>query len=73
MQAAVIPAVESLTQIIEDVETSPQVRINAANAILTHYRAYSEAVDIGKRLSDLENQKEQIEALWLKIQGVRHG
>ncbi len=59
LQYASLSAVNTLTTIMEDPEVAPQVRINAANAVLNHAAKFTENVDILDRLEELEAERER--------------
>lgn len=54
MQTAVSECVETLMGIVRDESNAPQVRINAAQVVLSNARAFTEAVDLVPRIEALE-------------------
>ena len=60
MQGYMIRDVEILQEIIEDPETSAQVKINAIQTILNQLRDWTTSVDILKRLEALQKASEDV-------------
>lgn len=54
LQYVSLSAANTLTAIMEDPETAPQIRINAANAVLNYTAKFTETADILERLAKLE-------------------
>lgn len=58
LQAHLGAAIETMGQICTDAETAPQVRLNAADAIIRNSLKLTEQADILARLAALEAQSE---------------
>ncbi len=54
MTAALDSAIGCLCRIVKDYEVSPGIRVQAANALLTHCNRYIESANILRRLEELE-------------------
>lgn len=54
LQAALLDAVESARAILNDAENAPQIRLNAANMLLSNALRYTEQHDILQRIEALE-------------------
>ena len=61
LQSGCIDAVQILLDIAQDKDISPQVRVNAASAILQHTVRYTEVIDIASRLDALEAQEREVD------------
>lgn len=73
MRASLQPAADKLIAIILDPETPRQTTVNAISTLFANTKALIETVELSRRLADLEGQRAEIEELWRKIQGARHG
>ena len=73
LQKILLPAITELEKIIKDPEVVPQTKIYAINSLFQQFRSMTEIADIQARLTALEDAKGEIDELWRKIQGVRHG
>ena len=60
MQSYLTKDVEILQEIIEDPETSPQVKINGIKVFMEQLRDWTMTTDIIKRLEALENPSEDV-------------
>lgn len=60
MQSYLTKDVEILQEIIEDPETSPQVKINGIRVLMEQLRDWTMTTDIIKRLEALENPSEDV-------------
>ena len=60
MQSYLTKDVEILQEIIEDPETSPQVKINGIRVLMEQRRDWTMTTDIIKRLEALENPSEDV-------------
>ena len=60
MQSYLTKDVEILQEIIEDPETSPQVKINGLRVLMEQLRDWTMTTDIIKRLEALENPSEDV-------------
>ena len=60
MQSYLVKDVEILQQIIEDTETSPQVKINGVRVLMEQLRDWTTTTDILNRLEALENPSEDV-------------
>ena len=60
MQSYLTKDVEILQEIIEDPETSPQVKINGIRVLMEQLRDWTMTTDILKRLEALENPSEDV-------------
>jgi len=60
MQSYLTKDVEILQEIIEDPETSPQVKINGIKVLMEQLRDWTMTTDIIKRLEALENPSEDV-------------
>ena len=60
MQSYLTKDVEILQEIIEDPETSPQVKINGIRVLMEQLREWTMTTDIIKRLEALENPSEDV-------------
>lgn len=60
MQSYLTKDVEILQKIIEDPETSPQVKINGIRVLMEQLRDWTMTTDIIKRLEALENPSEAV-------------
>ena len=60
MQGYLTKDVEILQEIIEDPETSPQVKINGIRVLMEQLRDWTMTTDIIKRLEALENPSEDV-------------
>ena len=58
MQGYLTKDVEILQKIIEDPETSPQVKINAIQTLMSQLRDWTTTTDIVKRREELKNPSE---------------
>lgn len=54
LTASVSEAIDALLDVLKDPESTPQIRVNAANAILNHNAKYTDQLDILKRIEALE-------------------
>lgn len=55
-QAAMVNAVDVMREIMQDTEHAPQVRLNAADAILRNGLRLTDVVDVQRRLAALEER-----------------
>lgn len=60
MQSYLVKDVEILQEIIEDPETSPQVKINGVRVLMEQLRDWTTTTDILNRLEALENPSEDV-------------
>jgi hypothetical protein len=54
LTASINKAIDALLDVLKDPESTPQIRVNAANALLNHNAKYTDQLDILKRLEALE-------------------
>lgn len=54
LQSGCTVAVATLISILNDTDISPQIRVNAAQMILTHAMRFTETIDFADRLEKLE-------------------
>lgn len=59
LQGHLAGAIEVMGQICQDADTAPQVRLNAADAIIRNSLKLTETTDILARLCELEKQMEE--------------
>lgn len=55
LQAALLDAIETARNILNDAENAPQIRLNAASMVLSNALRYTEQHEILKRIEALEN------------------
>lgn len=58
LQAGMSKAIEELVAVIDDDDTSPQVRLNAIDMLLRHSYRLTEQIEIMERLDKLEKMTE---------------
>lgn len=58
LQASMGKAIKELVAVIDDEDTSPQVRLNAIDMLLRHSYRLTEQVEIMERLEKLEKMTE---------------
>lgn len=59
LQGHLAGAIEVMGKICQDADTAPQVRLNAADAIIRNSLKLTETTDILARLCELEKQMEE--------------
>ena len=61
LQANIQKAVAAIVEIIEDLETPPQIKLNAADMLLRNNFKFTEQIEILRRLDELERLQKQQE------------
>lgn len=60
LQCALLDAIQTARGILNDTENSPQIRLNAANMVLSNALRYTEQHDILQRLEALEDAQKEV-------------